>query len=157
MHVAFGSGHILMPPYSCTQSQSKLKCNSKSKRQQAARLVPRRQHKAMTKHVWHHTNLCCNNTGRARQIHAGFQTAYVSSRYLMISELSNIATLWLGSCSRTQSAVKHVQQWGMLRTKDSNNKECAVPHRGHRVTPRAESKHQCKFACRSEQIAMLCS
>ncbi len=85
-------------------------------------MAPRRQHKAMTKDVWHHTNLCYNNKGRTRKLYADFQTAYVSSRYLMISELSNIATFWLGSCNGTDTAVKHVQQWGKLFTDDSNNK-----------------------------------
>ncbi len=40
----------------------------------------------------------------------------------MMSELSNIATFWLGSCNGTVSAMEHVQQWGTLCTHDSNNK-----------------------------------
>ena len=67
------------------------------------------------------------NEGRTGKIHAGFQAAYASSRYLMMSELSNIATFWLGSCSKTDSAVKHVQQWGIECTKGSNDTKFAVP------------------------------
>jgi len=76
----------------------------------------------MTKDVWHHNSLGYNKKGRTCKFHVAFQTAYVSSRYLMMSELSNIPTFWLGSCNGTVSAMEHVQQWGTLCTHDSNNK-----------------------------------
>ena len=67
-----------------------------------------------------------------------------------MSELSNIATFWLGSCSKTDSAVKNVQQWGIECTKGSNDTKFAVPRRDHIVTPTAEFKHPCRIACGSK-------